>query len=257
MQSTLDIHIVSHGTPELVAQLLGDLAGVHARVRVLENLPGVAHASAPGVELVRMPDGRPRGFAENHAILAKRGQGELIAILNPDLRLDARVFDALRARFDDPAVGVVAPRVWAPSGRLEDNARRVLTPVRLLCDRLLRSRRRSDYEDAERVCEPDWVAGMFMVVRRSLFERLGGLDSRYRMYCEDMDFCLRAWLAGYRVECVPSAGVVHDARRASLKDPRHLGWHLASLLRFWGSAAFWRFLLQRPRRGKLLATGER
>lgn len=242
MPKTLDIHIVSHGTPDLVAQLLADLRTVPASVRVLENLPGVRHEVPAGVELITAPNGRCRGFAENHSLLAKRGSGELIAILNPDLRIRPEVFEALRVAFDDPRVGIVAPRVRAPGGALEDNARRVLTPGRLVCDRLVPWRRRSDYPDHGEGCEPDWVAGMFMVVRRSLFESLGGLDPAYRMYCEDMDFCVRAWLAGYRVRCLPSEAVVHDARRASLRNPRHLAWHLTSLARFWASDGYRRFV---------------
>lgn len=257
MQATLDIHIVSHGTPLLVAQLLDDLRGAPARIRVLENVAGVEHVLPAGVELLRWPDGRERGFAENHTFLAARGDGELIAILNPDLRVDAAVFEALLAQFADPAVGVVAPRVRAPGGRLEDNARRLLTPWRLLRDRLWRARRRTDYGDPTTICEPDWVAGMFMVVRRKLFSRIGGLDRRYRMYCEDMDFCVRAWLAGYRVVCLPSEMVIHDARRASLKDLRHLGWHVASLLRFWCSAAYWRFLFGGRPGAAMITTGGR
>lgn len=239
--TTLDIQIVSHGTPELVSQLLADLRGVRASVHVLENLVGVRHQVPPGVDLIAAPGGRCRSFAENHSILAERGEGDLIAILNPDLRVGADAFDELRAAFDDAQVGVVAPRVHSPRGGLEDNARQVLTPGRLLRDRMLPWRRRSDYPDAQQSCEPDWVAGMFMMVRRSLFEQLGGFDRRYRMYCEDMDFCVRAWLAGLRVRCVPSRSVVHDARRASLRNPRYLAWHVASLSRFWASDAYRRF----------------
>lgn len=254
LHTNLDIQIVSHGTPELVALLLADLRGVAADVHVLENVAGVDHAPVPGVRLTRHPDRRQRSFGENHSILARHGGAELIAILNPDLRVGPGVFQRLVAAFDDPRVGVVAPRVHAPGGRLEDNARRVLTPLRLLRDRLWPARRRSDYPDAARPCEPDWVAGMFLIVRRSLFERLGGFDRRYRMYCEDMDFCLRVWLAGHLVRCEPCDEVVHDARRASLKSPRHLAWHVTSLARFWCSAAFWRFLAL-PRRAAVAANG--
>lgn len=249
LSATLDIQIVSHGTPALVSTLLDDLRDVPARIRVLENLCSVAHRPPAGVDFVPAPDGRVRSFAENHSILAARGSAPLIAILNPDLRVEAGVFERLLRHFDDPRVAVVAPRVVSPQGTPEDNARRVLTPLRLLRDRLLSARRRSDYPDEAAECEPDWVAGMFMLVRREVFERLGGFDARYRMYCEDMDFCLRVWLHGDRVRCVPCRGVVHDARRASRRSPRHFAWHLASLLRFWSSAAFWRFLrLARGRR---------
>jgi len=213
---------------------------------VLENVTGVPLTVRPGVEAVAHADGRARSFADNHNILARRGEATLIAILNPDLRLAPGVFEPLLAAFDDPRVGIVAPRVHAPDGQLADNARRILTPARLLSDRLRPSRRRTDYPIDTTPCEPDWVAGMFLLVRRRLFEELGGFDTGYRMYCEDMDLCIRAWLAGWRVRCLPCDGVRHDARRASLRDPRHLGWHLRSLLRFWRTPAYRRFIAAPP-----------
>ncbi|MCB1954264.1 MAG: glycosyltransferase [Rhodocyclaceae bacterium] len=241
MPRSLDIQIVSHGTPELVETLLDDLARVPSRLFVLENLVAARAPERTGICVIRHPDAVPRGFAANHNRLAAEGQGELIAVLNPDLRIGRESWAGLLAAFDDPSVGIVAPRVRQPDGQVADNARRVLTPARLLRDRLWPQRRRTDYPDASRPCEPDWVAGMCLVVRRSLFERLGGFDARYRMYCEDMDLCIRSWLAGFAVRCLPCEGVVHDARRASLKDARHLRWHLASLGRFWRSDAYRRF----------------
>ncbi|MCB1886635.1 MAG: glycosyltransferase [Rhodocyclaceae bacterium] len=248
MPNSLDIQIVSHATPDLVESLLDDLSGVTARVSVLENVREVRPVRREGVSLERHADGHPRGFAANHNYLASRGRGALIAILNPDLKVATASWAPLLAAFDDPSVGVVAPRVHEPDGRLADNARQVLTPARLMRDRLWPHRRRSDYPDATRRCEPDWVAGMFLIVRRSLFDRLGGFDTRYRMYCEDMDLCVRAWLAGARVCCLPCEGVVHDARRASLRHPAHLRWHLASLARFWRSPGYRDFLRSRSRR---------
>jgi hypothetical protein len=48
-----------------------------------------------------------------------------------------------------------------------------------------------------------------MVVRRGTWERLGGLDSSYFLYGEDLDLGLRVWLAGQRVGVVPAARVIH------------------------------------------------
>jgi len=252
LPSRLDIQIVSHATPELVETLLDDLAGVPAAVRVLENVAGVPLTRRPGVEAIAHADRRPRGYGENHNVLAGRGEAELIAILNPDLRLAPGVFEPLLAAFDDPRVGIVAPRVRGSDGRLADNARRILTPRRLLTDRLRPSRRRTDYPLDSVPCEPDWIAGMFMIVRRRMFEELGGFDAGYRMYCENMDLCVRAWLAGWTVRCLPSAAVRHAARRASRSDARHLGWHVRSLLRFWRSPAYRRFVAAPPVRDAAL-----
>jgi N-acetylglucosaminyl-diphospho-decaprenol L-rhamnosyltransferase len=49
-----------------------------------------------------------------------------------------------------------------------------------------------------------------MVVRRSAWEQLHGLDREYFMYGEDLDLGLRLWLAGHRVGLVPDARVVHS-----------------------------------------------
>ena len=245
MARSLDIQIVSHGTPELVRTLLADLGGMAARIHLLENLADAPEASTERPAL-RHADRQPRSFAANHNLLARRGEAEIIAILNPDLRVDSAVLEGLLAAFDDPAVGIVAPRVEAPDGTIADNARRVLTPGRLLRDRLHPARRRSDYADVGIACEPDWVAGMCLLVRRRTFDELGGFDAGYRMYCEDMDLCVRAWLAGWTVCCVPARGIVYDARRASLRDPGHFLWHVASLLRFWRSQAYRRFVAGLP-----------
>jgi N-acetylglucosaminyl-diphospho-decaprenol L-rhamnosyltransferase len=52
-------------------------------------------------------------------------------------------------------------------------------------------------------------SGAAMVVRRSAWEQLHGLDRDYFMYGEDLDLGLRLWLAGHRVGLVPDARVVH------------------------------------------------
>jgi N-acetylglucosaminyl-diphospho-decaprenol L-rhamnosyltransferase len=53
-------------------------------------------------------------------------------------------------------------------------------------------------------------SGAAMVVRRTAWEELGGLDSEYFMYGEDLDLGLRLWLSGQRVGLVPGARVVHS-----------------------------------------------
>jgi N-acetylglucosaminyl-diphospho-decaprenol L-rhamnosyltransferase len=53
-------------------------------------------------------------------------------------------------------------------------------------------------------------SGAAMVVRRSAWTQLGGLDRDYFMYGEDLDLGLRLWLAGHRVGIVPDARVTHS-----------------------------------------------
>src|SRR5207302_1812966 len=45
----------------------------------------------------------------------------------------------------------------------------------------------------------DWVAGASMIIRREVFERVGLMDEKYFMYFEEVDFCLAANRAVWRL----------------------------------------------------------
>ena len=70
------------------------------------------------------------------------------------------------------------------------------------------------------------------------WRELGGFDTRYFMYGEDVDFCLRLQLAGWRLARAGGASVIHAAQRVSHRSGRHLAWHLRSLLRLWTSPVY-------------------
>lgn len=165
-------------------------------------------------------------------------------MLNPDVRLRADPFQVLAERLRDPAVGVVAPVVRSPAGTIEDSARRVPTPLSIL-RKALAGARGPDYEIATADLYPDWVAGIFMLFRRDTFAAIGGFDERYFLYYEDVDLCTRLALAGKRVVYCPAVEAIHDARRESHRSLRYLRFHVASMLKFFCSAPFWRRLMRR------------
>lgn len=53
------------------------------------------------------------------------------------------------------------------------------------------------------------VPGAAMLIRRAIFEQLGGFDADYFAYLEDVDLCWRAWLAGHEVWYIPQAEAHH------------------------------------------------
>ena len=55
----------------------------------------------------------------------------------------------------------------------------------------------------------DWVSGAAMMVRRDVFERIGGLDEGFFLYFEETEFCWRASRCGYEVWYVPQSRVTH------------------------------------------------
>ena len=241
----ITVSIVSHGQMALVDALLADLARLSshhlADVIVTRNVPERAPAPTSDRLTVTLIDNPSRkGFGANHNAAFARAEAmnaaPHFAILNPDLRLEADPFGALLQRFDrdDERLALTAPTIVSREGRVEDAARRWLTPWSLV-------RRRLFGLDHDAVARPDWVAGMFMLVRTDVFRAVHGFDERYFLYCEDADLCARLALGGWRFAVVDDAVAIHDARRDSHASSRHLRWHLESLAKLWTSSTFWRY----------------
>ena len=248
----LCVSVVSHGQGELIDRLLCDLlalpAGTVARLVVTVNLASDAWeplpaASALAVTVLR--NQAPQGFAANHNQAFAHCDTPYFAVLNPDIRLDADPFPALvRQLQEQPDFAFVAPVQTDSVGQRQAFARRLPTPWSVVLRRLLPTHWQRGLGDQP----PQWVSGAFMLWRADTFGALGGFDERYRLYCEDVDICLRLQLRGKRFAVVGTARVVHDARRSSAASAGYLWLHVQSLCRLWLSPVFWRYLFMRPGR---------
>jgi GT2 family glycosyltransferase len=58
--------------------------------------------------------------------------------------------------------------------------------------------------------EVETVVGAFMLIRKEVWDKLGGLDERYFFFFEETDFCLQVRQAGLRVMHLPDVRVWHD-----------------------------------------------
>ncbi|MGQ9706705.1 MAG: glycosyltransferase family 2 protein [bacterium] len=71
----------------------------------------------------------------------------------------------------------------------------------------------------ERPIEVDWVLGAVMMVRRDVFELLGGFDEGFFLYQEDVDICWRTRLAGYKVYHLPDVRITHYFEHSTKRRP--------------------------------------
>lgn len=232
----ITVSIVSHGQLQLVQNLLSDLEScdLSAVTIVLTlNIPEdelvLSRFKAFDIKVVR--NSCPMGFGANHNQAFHLTNNEYFVIINPDIRFDNLSFDLLCDLFKTRSIGAVAPLVRSPSGRLEDSARKFPT-VGSLIKRVSGFGRRFEYPLGHSVINIDWAAGMFVVYRSLAFREVGGFDVRYFMYMEDADICRRLKAVGWQTVLLPSINVVHDARRNSHRNMRHMMWHLASAFRF-------------------------
>jgi len=242
---TISISIVSHLQGHLLKPLLDDLKKccntypleVLITLNLQEGIP-VNARDYPFPVRVHV-NWYSMGFAANHNKAFKKSSGQLFCVMNPDIRINEEVFSALHSCLQDESVGVAAPIVVGAEGAMEDSARRFPTPLRILC-KALGACRGGDYAVKDETVFPDWVAGMFVLFRREVFEKLGGFDERYFLYYEDVDLCARMRLQGYKVALCPAAKVMHHAQRSSHREFKYFKLHLASMLRFFLTPPFWK-----------------
>lgn len=242
----ITISVVSHGHGLHVQALLRDLAA-----RCGEHVSGVLLTlNVPEPALQRfVADGRwpfditllnnptPHSFGHNHNQAFARVDTPLFCVMNPDLRLPCNPFPALQIALQEARAGCAYPVQLDEQGRRQDFERALPTPWSLF-RRVRLGRKQSD--------GVDWVNGAFMLFKTDVYRCLGGFDERYRLYCEDVDICIRLQLSDYRLQSA-AVDVVHLAQRATGRRFGHLFWHIQSMFRLWCSAAYWRFLHRRTR----------
>jgi GT2 family glycosyltransferase len=108
-----------------------------------------------------------------------------------------------------------------PDGSLQPSGRDLPTPAGLFLDmtKLYRLWRRDLYvqsgRDYSQVAAVGELSAAAFLVRRSVYEQVGGLDTGFFFYYEDVDWCKRIGDAGYRIYYVPSAQVMHHWQATS------------------------------------------
>ena len=241
MKNSISVSIVSHRQILLVEKLLTDLdehcsfdiCEVILTINVEEPVFDVNVYNFP-VQIIK--NDLPHGFGANHNAAFNQAKGEFFCALNPDIHLTMNPFPTLLDLAAQSDVGVVAPRVVNNFGQREDSERRFPTPLELM--KKIFGGKSAVWSDANPVSSPDWIAGMFMLFPRSVFEEVHGFDESYFLYYEDVDLCARLALAGYKRLVCSDVTVVHDARRSSHGNIRYAFMHLKSIFRFFFSDVY-------------------
>lgn len=151
------------------------------------------------------------GFSANVNRGVAHATGDIIVIVNQDIIADgnfSRGWDTvIRTAFEDETIGIVAPRLLFPDGKIQSAAG--------IFDAHLQPHHRClGYTDLTHweVNTPEpvaWATGAFLAIRRTVFDKIGGFDESYVSYFEDVDICLRVKEAGFKVFYEPRISFVH------------------------------------------------
>lgn len=212
--------IPSWNTIEFLPACLGSLVeqGVELEILVVDNGSGDGsreYLEREGVSHVALPSNV--GFAAAVNLGAARTTAPAVLALNADTLLEpgcvATLVEALAA---DPDLGGVQPRILQLEG--EPGSPRSVETARLYSAGQVLTRDGRAFElgmgeeqrpELRERREVFGVCGAACLLRRELFERLGGYEEPYFAFYEDVDLNVRARIAGWRFEYVPEAVVWH------------------------------------------------
>ncbi len=224
------VHLVvmDNASTDGSCEKLRSLYRSHPRVEILENAHNL-------------------GFARAVNACAARASETYLLILNPDCELYPGALSLLKQALDDnEQAGLAAPQVIDHQEQVMSGTLRSFPhPARALMSGtglsrlgryipLFRGVEHARTEMPDTTVTAEAVSGACMLVRRSVFEQLGGFDERFGMHFEDLDLMYRMKQAGFQRLYVPAARAFHQAGTSSRSRPAwvHRQKHKGLLL-FW------------------------
>jgi GT2 family glycosyltransferase len=203
---TLSVVVATRNRKDEVTDLLSDLARLAWRagdeIAIVDNgsTDGTAASlgrSFPRALVLPLPENRGAPAARNAGAAATRG--EILVFLDDDCRVeDPEFLDRVRRAFQKtPEAGAIAFRILDPVTR---RPRSFEVP-----------RRRKDL--AMEPCETSYFISAGCAVRRKVFDAAGGMDPSLTYGFEELDFCYRAVIRGFRIFYRPDIVVLHRLSR--------------------------------------------
>lgn len=257
----ISVVIVSYNTKDLLRNCLKSIqsgdAGLVSEIIVVDNKSSdgsqqMVAEEFPQVLLIKNSENLGYAKAVNRGISQSRSK--YILVLNPDIEvMEGSILNLWRFMETHPDVGIAGAQLLNPDGSIQMSCRTFYTfPVFLLRRtplgrlfpnaKVLRKHLMADW-DHQSDREVDWVLGACLMVRREALDRVGGMDERFFLYFEDVDWCYRMKKHGWKVYYVHSAKMKHLHRRESAKilpDMKVVS-HFLSMIHFydkWDSALY-------------------
>ena len=178
---------------------------------------------------------RNGGFAYGMNEGLKVAKGDVLVVMNPDVKLKTSLGAMVDYLQNHQEIGIIAPKIVDKEGIIQDSFRHFITPWGFFFRQIgwIKDKGKLHVKDFKKPIIGDWVIGAFMMCRRDFYEKEGGLSDDYFMYCEDMDWCKRAHLAGYDVVYFPETVIEYKGTRSARKSWKYAKIHIKSLLTYW------------------------
>lgn len=210
-------------TKDALDSIFRETKGIDYEVILIDNASpdgsGDQLSALYGDKIVYLQSGGNLGTSKAFNIALKHASGKYVLWLNTDILLKENfikeLFDYMES---DPNCGICGGNLLDYRGKPAGSCREHFESIRILkknhsiivniCRKL--SRKRFDYNYSKQAKRVAWVGGADMMVRKEVFDRIGGLDEVIFMYAEEEEFQYRmTQLTDYTVMSVPWAHMYH------------------------------------------------
>jgi len=216
----LSVIILNYNTKDLLRKCLASATasrtGYEMEIIVADNASrdgSMEMVAAEFPSVTRLQNAGNLGFSKGNNAAMRIAKGRYVLLLNSDTTVTPETFD-LSIRYMDVRrdVGAMGCKVLLPDGQLDQASRRRFpNPINSFL-RLFGFRSFSNYNYSEPVdqeLDVDAVTGAYMLVRKSVMDKVGMLDEDFFMYGEDLDWCWRIKAAGHRISYYPVPKITH------------------------------------------------
>jgi len=191
------------------------------KAETLDYLDKVSRES--GVVVLR--DNRPFNFSALNNLAVAAATGDYVCLMNNDIEVVTPDWVQEMLSFaQQPDVGCVGAKLWYPDGTLQHGG--VLVGFHGAAGHLHKALPRGEAGYHYRAClhqALSAVTAACLLVRKSIYEEVGGLDEAFAVAFNDVDFCLKVKEAGYRNVYTPYAEMIHyeSASRGAVTSPKN------------------------------------
>lgn len=181
----------------------------------LEIIKDVQLRRNANIQLTEFDHNTGTTFSRNVGL--KQAKGKHIIVMDSDAYANTKAIDGLRKYLvGHSGCGMAVPRLSYPDGRFQLSTDSFPTLQRKAQRFLfLKKIEKTDPEVKDGVYRVDCAISAFWMFPKSMLDKVGLLDEKIFYSPEDVDYCLRIWVAGYEIHYLPAFAVVHDAQEIS------------------------------------------
>ena len=215
----VEVFVIDNCSEDKSLSLLKNAIGNELRLHIIENEQN-------------------RGFARASNQALPVTKGEYIMFLNPDCLIRPDTLECMLAVMEAHSdAGIAGCLIRNPDGSEQAGSRRYIpTPFRSMIRVLKLSKLFHNYPKfgilnlagqplPDHPVHMEAISGAFMFVRRKAMEQVGPMDDRYFMHCEDLDWCMRFRMTGWKILFVPGVEIVHNKGVCSADRPIRVELH--------------------------------